>query len=109
MRVRFLYLAGHAFPTREIGHLSLKLYRLFRKLFRVELGLIVVADASAREQLETLRQKHDAELEAQAGEDVLWFRDQQRRILSVRVDTDETDPDAYRELYDRVRGLPESS
>lgn len=84
---------------------SLALYRLFYRLLRAELGLRVARDPAQREELQRLQRQYDAEFVAAAGKNFPWFRTQQERLLNVSVDTEDRDPDAYRELFDRISGL----
>jgi hypothetical protein len=100
------YMNGEAHRYDDNRSPSLAIYRLFYRLLRAELGLVVIRDDAAREQLRGLRQQYAAQLRERAGENLPWFQDTQRKLLSVTVDTDTPDPDAYRELFDRVRSLP---
>ena len=75
----------------------------------MELGLLVIQDAGVREQLEELRQQYDTQLREQAGEELAWFGAIQQKYQNVTVDTDAPNPDAYRELFDRICNLPAPS
>jgi len=47
--------------------------RLFYRLLRAELALIVIQDAAVREQLEGLPHRYDAELQERGGGELHWF------------------------------------
>ncbi len=100
------YINGEAHRYDDDRSPSLAIYRLFYRLLRAELGLGVIRDPAVREQLEGLRQGYDARLQDRAGRELDWFRAMQRKCLSVTIGTDTPDPDAYGELFDRVRALP---
>jgi len=68
--------------------------------------LLVVEDTAVQERLERSRHEYDAELQKRSGGELAWFRAMEQKFLNVAVGTDAPDPDAYRELFDRVRGLP---
>lgn len=95
---------GHQYDDNRSP--SLAIYRLYYRLLRAELGLIVIRDQELRAQIEALRQRYDAGLQQRAGAQLQWFRDMQRKFLAVTIDTDAPDPEPYRELFDRVRDVP---
>lgn len=89
---------GEAYRYRD--HPTLTRYRLFYRLLRIDLGLVIVRALDVREALQLRRAQVEEQLAPELGDS--WFRDQRAKYAAIAIDSDEPDPDPYRDLFDRL-------
>lgn len=87
---------------------ALFIYRAFNYLVKAGLGVSVVEDRADRDAIQRRYDALLAELRTEAGDNFGRFDDSLRNLLSIRIDTDDRDPDAYREIFDRINAVPEA-
>lgn len=103
---RRYYTNGEGYGYDDARAPSLAVYRLFYRLLRTELGILVTSADDVRLELEGLRDVRSTDLQQKAGDELPWFQEAQRQLLAITVESEDVDPNGYNELSDRILTVP---